>query len=36
MTTIQLIKLIINAQDKTEIIKLLNDNRIPVKKSKYC
>lgn len=36
MTTIQLIKLIINAQNKKEIIKLLNTNRIPEKKTKYC
>ena len=36
MTTIQLIKLIINAQNKKEIIKLLNANRVSEKKSKYC
>lgn len=36
MKTLQLINLIINAKNKKEIIKLLNTNRIPIKKSKYC
>lgn len=36
MTTIQLINLIIKAHNKKEIIKLLNANRIPINKSKYC
>lgn len=36
MSTIQLVKLIINAHTKKEIIKLLNTNRNTVKKSKYC
>lgn len=36
MTTIQLIKIIIKAQNKKEIIRLLNTNRVPIKKSKYC
>lgn len=36
MTTIQLIKLIINAQSEKEIVILLNSNRVSIKKSKYC
>lgn len=36
MTTVQLMKLIINAKNKSEIIKLLNTHRISVNKSKYC
>lgn len=36
MTTIQLICLIIKAHSKKEIIRLLNANRIPINKSKYC
>lgn len=36
MTTFNLIKLIINAQDKKEIIMLLDTYRIPINKSKYC
>lgn len=36
MSTIQLVKLILNAHNKREIIKLLNTNRITIKKSKYC
>ena len=36
MSTIQLVKLILNANTKKEIIKLLNTNRTTIKKSKYC
>ncbi len=36
MTTIQLMELIVSSQNKREIIKLLNANRVPMRKSKYC
>lgn len=36
MSTIQLMFLILNANSKKEIIKLLNTHRRTVKKSKYC
>lgn len=36
MTTIKLVKLIINAKNKNEIIRLLNKHRLTTKKSKYC
>jgi len=36
MTTFQLVQLIIKAKNKKEIIRLLNLNRVPVEKSKYC
>jgi hypothetical protein len=36
MLNYQLVKLIINAKDRKQIIYLLNKYRIPVNKSKYC
>lgn len=36
MSTIQLIELIINAKSRAELIEILNANRIPTEKSKYC
>lgn len=36
MSTIQLIKLIIQAPSQKEIINLLNTHRNTVEKSKYC
>lgn len=36
MSTIQIIKLIIQAPSKKEIISLLNIHRNTVEKSKYC
>ena len=36
MTTIQLMELIVSSRNKREISKLLNANRIPIEKSKYC
>lgn len=36
MSTIGLIKLIINAESKAQIITLLNKYRVSVNKSKYC
>lgn len=36
MSTIQLVKLIVNAHNKGEVIELLKANRVNVDKSKYC
>ncbi len=36
MTTYQIMNLILKAKTKRDVARILNKNRVPVEKSKYC